>query len=171
MTGSPTHPLWLLWVSGHSLESWEGNTTGGSNSSIPGANGRSSSEIWTLSVSLRPPGDERASCPPNFSFLLFSVSLKEGRGARPQRYAFFFSFFFLKQDMPRVEIHISCRQAGNNNFCSYDSTVRALFISPPFICAMFVLCWSAALQGTVSKWRCTWEKEQIRQRIQRKGQS
>jgi len=40
--------------------------------------------------------------------------------------------------MPRVEIHITCRQAGNNKFCSHDSTASPLFISPPFICAVLL---------------------------------
>lgn len=90
----PTYPLWPLQVFGHSLKSWEGDTMGGNISSIPGANGRSSSKLWTLSVSLMPPGDEQASRPSGFSLLLFSRSLKEGREARPQHYAFFFFFFF-----------------------------------------------------------------------------
>ena len=135
----PTHPLWPLQVSGHSFESWEGDTMGGNFSSIPGANGRSSSELWTLSVSLILPGDERASRPPDFSFLSFTRSLKEGRGARPQHYAFY--FFFLKQDMPRVETHITCRQAGNNNFCSHDSTVSTLFPCPSFMQCLCCVAW------------------------------
>lgn len=166
----PTHPLWPLQVFGHFLKSWEGDTMGGNISSIPGANGRSSSKLWTLSVSLMPPGDEQASRPPGFSLLLFSWSLKEGREARPQHYAFFsFLFFFLNRTCGGWKF--TGRQAGNNNFCSHDSTVSPLLISPPFLCVVFVLCCSAALQGTVSEWWGPWEKEQIGKGYKGKGRA
>lgn len=99
--------------------------------------------------------------------LLISVSWASawsGRGVRPQHIV---GVFFLNRDTPRVEFHITCRQTGNSNFCSYDSTVSAFFISPAFVCALLLLCCSEALQGTVVGWWYTWVEEQTRQRIKR----
>lgn len=77
--------------------------------------------------------------------ILISVSCSSGEAWRreeePDYSTMPFLFFLsLAQDMLRVEIHITCTQAGNNNFCSHDSTVSVLFIFSPFICAVFVPC-------------------------------
>lgn len=76
-------------------------------------------------------------------------------------------FHFLKQDTLGAGMHTTCRQAGKNNFCLHDSSVSPAFISPPFICEVFVPCCSAALQHLVSEWQRTGEREQMRQRTQR----
>lgn len=147
------------------LQNWEGDAVQGSISSILGANRSSSSELWILPASLWPPLYHQVMT--ELHILLISVSWASawsGRGVRPQHIV---GVFFLNRDTPRAEFHITCRQTGNSNFCSHDSTVSAFFISPAFVCVLLLLCCSEALQGTVVGWWYTWVEEQTRQRIKR----
>lgn len=98
------------------------------------------------------------------SWFQFTEVLKWGKRSQTTAHCWVFS---LNKDTPRVEFHIRCRQTANSNFCSHDSTVSALFISPSFICALLLLCCSEALQGTVAGWWHTWVEDQTRQRIER----
>lgn len=80
-------------------------------------------QFWALNAPsllmafLLSPGDEWTSHPPDFSFLSFSLK----RGKRSETTAH--CRVFLNKDTPRVEFHVTCRQSGNSNFCSHDSTV------------------------------------------------
>lgn len=95
-----------------------------------------------------PPGDERASRPPDFSFLLFSRSLEEeGRGARPQHYALGFGcgvcllvcFVLLLLNRTRREWKFTL-DAGKLETIIFvhDSTVSSLLVSPPFLCVVLL---------------------------------